>query len=95
MRFTTASGSTYELTEIHDEEGGIKSAYLVRDGVPLVNLTSGGEMSELLAQRVTFIAPPTLGESWRYWSDTHLGCISTPIASIDEDVVVPPISDGV
>lgn len=91
MRFTTKSGSSYELTEIQ-EEGGIKSAYLVRDGVPLRDISTSGEMSELFAQRVSYVEEPTLGQSWHYFSDTHAGCISTPIASFD-DVGVPAVSD--
>lgn len=95
MRFTTASGSTYELTQIREEESGLKSAYLIRDGVPLVDITLGGEMPTMHAQRVSYIEEPTLGQSWQYFSATHAGCISTPIASIDEDEVVPTIPDGV
>lgn len=85
MRFTTNSGTTYELTEIQELEGQTGwTAYIVRNGVPLRDLTFGGEMAELAAQHISFTEMPALGESFRYWSDTHFGCISTPIASFDD-----------
>lgn len=85
MRFTTASGTTYELTEIADDGGVTRGAYLIRDGVPLIDIADGSEMSELHAQRVVFVKYPAVGESFVYVSQSHGTCHSTPVTVITEE----------
>ena len=85
MRFTTASGTTYELINVErvDDIAGEWSAHLIRDGVPVRNVYTGGEMATLHAQTIWFHVLPTLGASFCYWSETHAGVISTPVVSFE------------
>lgn len=84
MRFTTASGSTYEILEV-EETDRYFTGYLVRDGVPLKDFDTGLEMSELHAQPITFVMPPTVGARFSYGTKTHGLCISTEVVSIEEN----------
>lgn len=97
LRFTTTSGSVYTLDEITEvlvktEPGQslrdalpMFSALLVREGVrPLVSLVHGGDIGEPAGEPVTFEAPPKVGERFIYFHPTLYGCLSTPVAEIEE-----------
>lgn len=96
VRFTTNSGSVYTLTEIKEvliKLGGeslrdatpARTAVLVREGArPLIHIERGTDMAEPEGETVTFDYLPTVGTSFVYWHPTLHGCISTPVASIEE-----------
>lgn len=93
MRFTTASGTSYGLTDIVEIEKlpGFSEGLLVRDGVPLTDVTTGDGMDELYGQRVLYATPPALGERFVYVTESHGQCSSTPVVSFEPE----PLPDGV
>jgi len=80
MRFTTESGATYDIFQVEGED------YITRDcEIPIRDLMTGGDMPEVHATRVFFNSPPVVGERFRYLTESHAGCVSTPVVSIEED----------
>lgn len=79
MRFITASGAVYYIFEVEGEQ------YITRDcEKPIVDLYTGTDMDEVAATRVFFNSPPVVGERFRYLTESHAGCVSTPVVSIEE-----------
>ena len=92
MRFTTASGTVYDLIDIEvpvneDLEviGAPFDGLIVRHGSrPIIDRWDGSEMDEILGQRVQFYIPPIIGESFHFESLSHGYVTTTPVVSIEE-----------
>lgn len=80
MRFTTASGAVYDIFTVEGD------TYITRDSeIPVVDFFGGGPMEEIHAQRVEFNRPPTVGERFHYFTESHGFAISTAVASVEEE----------
>lgn len=78
MRFATASGAVYDIFDVEGQ------SYITRDcEIPVVDRHSGDDMGEIMATRVIFTKPPTVGERFHYIALTHGACVSTPVVSVE------------
>lgn len=86
VKFKTKSGTIYELSDIDRQEDQFIAGFR-RMGVPMVDMFSGGDIdtSNDDVAVISFAVMPTLGESFRYWHDSYMGCISTPVVEIMEE----------
>lgn len=84
MKFTTVSGSEYELTDIEPGAEGGSTATLFREGVPLADYHSGLDMEGLPVSKVFFAVGPEVGESFCYNTATHGWCLSTAVDEVTE-----------
>lgn len=80
MRFTTASGTTYDLYEVEGD------TYITRDGVALIDRATGIPMDvTVVGHRVNVLNGPTIGESFVATGKDIGYLTSTPVVSIEED----------
>lgn len=76
IRFTTASGTTYTLTDNNE---------LTREGTKPLRHVDGGTLQGPKGCVVVFDQPPTVGESFFYTGPPPLyGCATTPVQNIEE-----------
>ena len=85
MRFTTASGTEYIVTDVEQGEDGIFTGLVTRIGVPLRHVETGRDMEPVEVDRFRSHALPEVGRSFFYSTAIHNGCVSTPVTSIEDE----------
>lgn len=80
IKFTTASGTQYVIYDVAGQE------LITRvSDKPLANVYDFSPMDALDGEPVTYPAPPEIGETFMYYTDSHDWCFSTLVTEIEEE----------
>ena len=79
MIFETTSGTKYKLRNVEANATGYVGELVRLGDRPFHSLDVEVDMNDGEWAKVSFHHMPTIGESFQYWHERWMGCVSTPV----------------